>query len=512
MGRKTKKNTKGNAAQNQPPASSSKQEAAAAPPPELPKAAKKDVAELVTQLLEKCSKPPESGAKEWEDYPDIHGLVEKIRKIQSVLAPPESSRADQFPAFISWLNSNGVDTSAVQIAEFPEVGHGLKATRDLKEAEKLLQIPRKLMFTVDSAKQTALGPLIAEDKILQVMPNVILALHLLNEKLNPQSFWKPYIDILPTQYSTPLYWGPDDLQLLKGSPVQGDAISQYRNIARQYAYFYRLLQKNPAASKLLLKDNFTFENYRWAVSSVMTRQNQIPARDGSRATLGLIPLWDMCNHTNGIYTSDYNAEADACECYCLKDFAPDQQILIFYGPRSNGEFLVHNGFVYADNEHDQLRLKLGISKGDSLFALKSELLGKLSLPPSRSFFLHRGRFPVDGDLLAFLRVFSMDEDTLKSNYSGETAPGPEELEALKDENQQVNSDNEDKVWSFLQTRASLLLRAYPCSLEDDESVLQQADSSDVAKMASQLRIGERRILQNTVDYAEKKKDDLKSSS
>ena len=37
------------------------------------------------------------------------------------------------------------------------------------------------------------APLIAEDRILQVMPNVILALHLLNEKYNEQSFWKPYI-------------------------------------------------------------------------------------------------------------------------------------------------------------------------------------------------------------------------------------------------------------------------------------------------------------------------------
>lgn len=41
-------------------------------------------------------------------------------------------------------------------------------------------------------------------------------------------------------------------------------------------------------------------SYRWAVSSVMTRQNQIPTEDGSRVTLALIPLWDMCNHTNGL--------------------------------------------------------------------------------------------------------------------------------------------------------------------------------------------------------------------
>lgn len=39
---------------------------------------------------------------------------------------------------------------------------------------------------------------------------------------------------------------------------------------------------------------------RWAVSSVMTRQNQIPTEDGRQVTLALIPLWDMCNHRNGL--------------------------------------------------------------------------------------------------------------------------------------------------------------------------------------------------------------------
>lgn len=43
--------------------------------------------------------------------------------------------------------------------------------------------------------------------------------------------------------------------------------------------------------------SYTF--IRWAVSTVMTRQNQIPTPDGSKITFGLIPMWDMCNHCNG---------------------------------------------------------------------------------------------------------------------------------------------------------------------------------------------------------------------
>lgn len=37
------------------------------------------------------------------------------------------------------------------------------------------------------------GPMILRDRMLQMMPNVALAIHLLNERYNPSSFWKPYI-------------------------------------------------------------------------------------------------------------------------------------------------------------------------------------------------------------------------------------------------------------------------------------------------------------------------------
>lgn len=38
--------------------------------------------------------------------------------------------------------------------------------------------------------------------------------------------------------------------------------------------------------------------HRWAVSTVITRQNKIPSTTGE-PTLALIPMWDMCNHCHG---------------------------------------------------------------------------------------------------------------------------------------------------------------------------------------------------------------------
>ena len=58
----------------------------------------------------------------------------------------------------------------------------------------------------------------------------------------------------------------------------------------------------------------------------MTRQNQIPTEDGSRVTLALIPLWDMCNPTNGLITTGYNLEDDRCECVALQDFQAGDQV------------------------------------------------------------------------------------------------------------------------------------------------------------------------------------------
>lgn len=86
------------------------------------------------------------------------------------------------------------------------------------------------------------GPLYSQDRILQAMGNVTLALHLLCERANPASFWLPYIRSLPQEYDIPLYYQQEDVQLLLGTQAVQDVLSQYKNTARQYAYFYKLVQ------------------------------------------------------------------------------------------------------------------------------------------------------------------------------------------------------------------------------------------------------------------------------
>ncbi|XP_029543563.1 actin-histidine N-methyltransferase isoform X1 [Oncorhynchus nerka] len=457
----------------------------------------REMINLISELLQKCSSAAPSPGKEWEEYVQIRGLVEKIRKKQKGISVIfEGSREEFFPTLMAWAQESGASCEGFEIANFAGEGFGLRATKDIKADELFLWIPRKMLMTVESAKNSVLGPLYSQDRILQAMGNVTLALHLLCERADPSSPWLPYIKTLPGDYDTPLYYEEEEVRHLLSTQAIQDILSQYKNTARQYAYFYKVIQTHPTTSKLPLKDAFTYDDYRWAVSSVMTRQNQIPTEDGSRVTLALIPLWDMCNHTNGLITTGYNLEDDRCECVALQDYKENDQIYIFYGTRSNAEFVIHNGFFFQENAHDRVKIKLGVSKSERLYAMKAEVLARAGIPSSSIFALHCSDPPISAQLLAFLRVFCMTEEELKDYLVGEHAIN--KIFTLGNTEFPVSWDNEIKLWTFLETRAALLLQTYKTSSQDDQCALEKPGLSFHSRVAIQLRLAEKQILEKVV--------------
>ncbi|XP_051503213.1 actin-histidine N-methyltransferase-like isoform X1 [Myxocyprinus asiaticus] len=464
----------------------------------------KEMMNLISELLQKCSSTAAPPGKEWEEYVQIRTLVEKIRKKQKGMSVVfEGSREDFFSELMAWAAECGASCDGFEISNFADEGYGLKATRDIKAEELYLWIPRKMLMTVESAKNSVLGPLYSQDRILQAMGNVTLALHLLCERVNPSSPWLPYIKTLPGDYDTPLYFEEEEVRHLLATQAIPDVLSQYKNTARQYAYFYKVIHTHPNASKLPLKDAFTFDDYRWAVSSVMTRQNQIPTADGSRVTLALIPLWDMCNHTNGLITTGYNLEDDRCECVALKDYKEGEQIYIFYGTRSNAEFVIHNGFFFEDNAHDRVKIKLGVSKSERLYAMKAEVLARAGIPVSSIFALHCSEPPISAQLLAFLRVFCMTEEELRDYLVGDHAIN--KIFTLGNTEFPVSWENEIKLWTFLETRAALLLKTYKTTSEEDRSMLEKPDLTLHSRIAIKLRLAEKEILERTASSGRTKR-------
>ncbi len=98
----------------------------------------------------------------------------------------------------------------------------LQAKRKFSENECIFEIPLSLMITINDAKQSRLSSLIKNDKMLSYMPNVTLALFILYLKTyqaNPNEpfacKWKSYLNILPDDFHTPLYFNLQQLKLLQ---------------------------------------------------------------------------------------------------------------------------------------------------------------------------------------------------------------------------------------------------------------------------------------------------------
>merc|ERR1719147_370629 len=89
----------------------------------------------------------------------------------------------------------------------------------------------------------------------------------------------------------------------------------------------------------------------------------------------------------------------------------------------------------------------------------------------------------------------MDQATIQEQMEKECS----ELQKLLD--LQSSTQLDGKVMQYMITRAALLLRAYPTTLEQDQTILKDSKDS-VILLCCQLRMAEKRILVNTVAYCE----------
>ena len=233
-----------------------------------------------------------------------------------------------------------------------------------------------------------------------------------------------------------------------------------------------------------------------------------------------------------------------------RDFTKGEQFTIYYGKRSSADLLVHNGFVYScsseksDEENttsgqsDSMVLRLGIGRTDPLAQPKYDLLDQLSIPRSGGHFvISKEEKPFDNVLLAFLRILNMTtkEDINKwSNTNTQEAEGEASKETETDESKETTMNEDEctfadkvrellndnlsshpeldvKVYKYLETRITLLLRSYPTTVEQDMKFLNLKDGAEKQpgnhnlnrKHCTILRSQEKQILHHVLKYCQK---------
>ncbi|CAI2347438.1 unnamed protein product [Caenorhabditis sp. 36 PRJEB53466] len=483
--------------------------------------------EIEDQILQKISvlfeetfsKPPPSNIVElWKEHVAIRRTLNEVSSLQVQISETDKQLnsqvrdAETIKAFLTWSDSIGIARNNVTIGETEFAGLSLQATGPIPNGHVVARVPRHAMITLDMARKSPMLRKVFEwDPLVSGMDNVGLALFVAGQWLNkPNTKWNSYLSILPNSFPTPLFYTEEQLLQLKPSPIFEEAIHFFRTITRQFAYFLLAISKNRLYDQAQKKDqrntevplyynssftvaNFTPTLYFWAVGVVTTRVNMVPSEtatgeDGKPAIIpALIPVLDMANHESSdnpiddlvCYAPDEECAVITSHC----DMEAGRQVTIFYGARSKGEHLLHNGFVPVHHgKFDVLKLKFGIPKTDKALATKQELIRKLvaSVEASANIYhvdlIEVVEHPFPEDLIIFGAIFVTPEPT-------------EELVST--------TEARKKGLEFLKTRFTLLRRSYDTAF----------DASNLDKMSiegdtARLKSAELQILQLALNHCD----------
>lgn len=317
--------------------------------------------------------PPGTPPFDWNDFSKLFTLLSQLSQSQpSKLVNPSSStngsgENEPLDNLYNWLQKNGAKVSSkITFRQLKPGLNGVVAVQDIDKKEQMLSIPVSLMITSDlkpssSSKTESTRSLpsklesqLAQDPIMQSLPNLILAVKLVYHATNLQksSFYWDYIQILPDSSSLtiPLMW--DDInaiQSLKGTSVFPEVLSLFKSVARQYIHLR-------TQYGTWFKD-LSFNDFKWAVACIMTRQNNINER-----TLALIPGYDMLNHEAGCLTKGYVcAKTNASVLECGRATKSGKEVVMEYGERSNQHFFVYSGFIDSSfTQYDGIKILLPV--------------------------------------------------------------------------------------------------------------------------------------------------------
>uniref|UniRef100_A0A182NCG0 protein-histidine N-methyltransferase n=1 Tax=Anopheles dirus TaxID=7168 RepID=A0A182NCG0_9DIPT len=226
----------------------------------LSKGKAKELNGLVEELLQHGFRDTNTNDELLAQHRDMCSVLDRIRRVEPKIRTTNGRpRMENVDHFTRWASEHGCTLENVRIAEHTEYGGlGLESTGPVPAGQSIITVPRSLFFYVTNEPRYR--------KLLELMPgammreqgNIMLALALIMERFRPRSAWKPYLDLLPDRYTTPLYYTADDMVELADTEAFPAALKLCKHIARQYGFIRKYVQDKVDD----LRDCFTYDVFR----------------------------------------------------------------------------------------------------------------------------------------------------------------------------------------------------------------------------------------------------------
>lgn len=300
-----------------------------------------------------------------------------------------------------WLTNEGLAKQKLVLNRVDSGGRGLVATQSLRQGERLLFVPSRLLIFADSEWGCAETGKIIKEAGLPEWPT--LAVFLISEaSRGTASRWFPYFATLPKTPSSILQWTEDEVNTwLTASPVREKALEYIRDVTETYRDLRAsIFSKHP---EVFSSQVYTLEAFKWAFGILFSRLVRLP----SVKKLALVPWADMLNHSPQVDAFlDFDQSSGKSVVFVTdRAYQPGEQVFISYGKRPSGELLLAYGFIPPEfNAHDHVELEMELDNEDPSYEAKLTALKEQGLSSPQRFPVRKDGFPAQ--LLAYARLIA----------------------------------------------------------------------------------------------------------
>lgn len=147
--------------------------------------------------------------------------------------------------FNKWMDDVGCE-SKVETAHIPGFRLGLVAREDIAQGETYLAVPWMSLIHEESIVKTS--PVGEQFKALKAKYELdvfhFLMLFFLRELEQLDSYWRPFLDILPGSLNTPIFWSDELLNALAGTKIPSGAREYRINAQANYEKDRKIIEEN----------------------------------------------------------------------------------------------------------------------------------------------------------------------------------------------------------------------------------------------------------------------------
>ncbi|ODQ77175.1 hypothetical protein BABINDRAFT_163687 [Babjeviella inositovora NRRL Y-12698] len=256
-------------------------------------------------------------------------------------------------SFSQWLTLHRVELSSkVLIADLRALyqGRGVVALEDIAEDEVVFSIPRSAILNVETS---ALSSLNGNRDVLAGLGQweALILVLLYEQSLGAASNWASYFGVLPTEFSSLMYWSDAELALLEPSLV-GNRIGKDSSVEMYERLFPAVVEALGVAAQI---GSTTIEDFHKIGSLIMAYsfdcqkpdfgEDEDDEDDEDEYLKCMVPLADTLNADTTLANVNLMSTPEELVMKSVKAISKGEQIYNTYGDHPNAEILRRYGYV-----------------------------------------------------------------------------------------------------------------------------------------------------------------------